>query len=189
MNEVSGRGLYPGPRRHHRCNKTVYGNAVWQRSTPQALTRTTQQRRQHDDQRKPESSRQEHQAGGIDRKSLTEMLDGCDAAYHFFRNPLEENSSIATKPTTAPPRRLCLKMYGTTLSKLAPVTKHTIANIKNIKDDTAKNEKTPAIVAIRSLSIRVPVLYTRVRSSLTLELSGARQRVRLERVVRPRTTT
>ena len=75
MNEVSGRGLYPGPRRHHRRNKTVYGNAVWQRSTPQALTRTTLQRRQHDDQRKPESSRQEHQAGGIDGKSLTEMLD------------------------------------------------------------------------------------------------------------------
>ncbi|MDE2087273.1 MAG: hypothetical protein KGI63_08565, partial [Xanthomonadaceae bacterium] len=40
-----------------------------------ALARTTQKRGQHDDQRKPESSRQEHQAGGIDWKSLTEMLD------------------------------------------------------------------------------------------------------------------
>jgi len=29
MNEVSGRGLYPGPHQPHRCNKTVYGNAVW----------------------------------------------------------------------------------------------------------------------------------------------------------------
>jgi len=28
MNEVSGRGLYPGPHQPHRCNKTVYGNAV-----------------------------------------------------------------------------------------------------------------------------------------------------------------
>jgi len=28
--EVAGCGLYPGPRQHHRCNKTVYGNAVWQ---------------------------------------------------------------------------------------------------------------------------------------------------------------
>src|SRR6185312_2560862 len=27
MNEVAGRGLYLGPRQHHRCNKTVYGNA------------------------------------------------------------------------------------------------------------------------------------------------------------------
>lgn len=74
MNEVSGRGLYPGPRQHHRCNKAVYGNAVWQRSTPHALTCTTQHRGQHDGQRKPESSRQEHQAGGIDGKSLTELL-------------------------------------------------------------------------------------------------------------------
>jgi len=41
-----------------------------------ALTRTTQKRGQHDDQRKPESSRQEHQAGGIDGKSPTEMLEG-----------------------------------------------------------------------------------------------------------------
>jgi hypothetical protein len=39
-----------------------------------ALTRMTQQRGQHDDQRKPESSRQEHQACGIDEKSLTEWL-------------------------------------------------------------------------------------------------------------------
>ena len=39
-----------------------------------ALTRTTQQRGQHDDQRKPESSRQEHQAGGIDGKFPTELL-------------------------------------------------------------------------------------------------------------------
>src|SRR6185437_14478213 len=39
-----------------------------------ALTRTTQQTGQHDDQRTPESSRQEHQSGGIDGKSLTEML-------------------------------------------------------------------------------------------------------------------
>jgi len=39
MNEVSGRGLYPGPRQQQRRNKTVYdrrkslwdGNAVWQR--------------------------------------------------------------------------------------------------------------------------------------------------------------
>jgi len=23
MNEVSGRGLYPGPHQQHRCNKTV----------------------------------------------------------------------------------------------------------------------------------------------------------------------
>jgi len=39
-----------------------------------ALTRTTQQRGPHDDQQKPESSRQEHQAGGIDGKSPTELL-------------------------------------------------------------------------------------------------------------------
>ena len=30
MSEAAGRGLYLGPRQHHRCNKTVYGNAVWQ---------------------------------------------------------------------------------------------------------------------------------------------------------------
>jgi len=29
MNEVSGRGLYPGPHPYHLCNKTVYGNAAW----------------------------------------------------------------------------------------------------------------------------------------------------------------
>jgi len=38
------------------------------------LTRTTQRRGQHDDQHRPESSGQEHQAPGIDRKSLTELL-------------------------------------------------------------------------------------------------------------------
>jgi len=31
MNEVFGRGLYLGPHQQQRCNKTVYGNAVWQR--------------------------------------------------------------------------------------------------------------------------------------------------------------
>ena len=41
-----------------------------------ALTRTTQKRGQHDDQRKPESSRQEHQAGGIDGKSPTDVIRG-----------------------------------------------------------------------------------------------------------------
>jgi len=34
MNEVPGRGLYPGPHQPHRCNKTVYGNAVWQSLQP-----------------------------------------------------------------------------------------------------------------------------------------------------------
>jgi hypothetical protein len=74
MNEVFGRGLYPGPHQQYRCHKTVYGNAVWQRSTPQALARTTQHRGQHDDQHRPESSGQEHQARGVDGKSLTELL-------------------------------------------------------------------------------------------------------------------
>ena len=74
MNEVSGRGLYPGPHQQYRCHKTVYGNTVWQRSTPQALARTTQHGGQHDDQHRPESSGQEHQARGIDGKSLTELL-------------------------------------------------------------------------------------------------------------------
>ena len=39
-----------------------------------ALTRTTQQRGQHDDQQWPESSGQKLQARGIDRKSLTDWL-------------------------------------------------------------------------------------------------------------------
>jgi len=36
-NEVAGRGSYPGPIRQQWLNKAVYGNAVWQRSTPQVL--------------------------------------------------------------------------------------------------------------------------------------------------------
>ena len=39
-----------------------------------ALTRTTQQKGQHDHQQKAESSRQEHQVGGIDGKSLMALL-------------------------------------------------------------------------------------------------------------------
>jgi hypothetical protein len=51
-------------------------------ATRTALTRTTQQAGQHDDQQWPESSGQKRQASGLDRKSLTdwlgpnELLDG-----------------------------------------------------------------------------------------------------------------
>ena len=45
-----------------------------------ALTRTAQQKGKPDDQQWPESSGQKHHALGIDRKSLTELLDVSESA-------------------------------------------------------------------------------------------------------------
>ena len=44
-----------------------------------ALTRTTQQRGQHSDRHRPESSGQKRHAPGLDWKSLTEMLGNAAA--------------------------------------------------------------------------------------------------------------
>ena len=79
-----------------------------------AVTRTTQQRGPHDDQRKPESSRQEHQAGGIDGKSLMELLapaymsDGwrpvCLAMRDSIRGPISSLSWNANTKSGQPSR-------------------------------------------------------------------------------------
>ena len=76
MNEVSGRGFYPGPSQHQWPNKTDYGIAVWHPLKPHRTAEQQQQEGQHDDQQQPISSRQGPHASGVDGSLLTELL-GC----------------------------------------------------------------------------------------------------------------
>ena len=54
--------------RLRKCSLTIV-------ATRAALTRGTQQSGQHSDRHRPESSGQKRHAPGLDRKSLTELLD------------------------------------------------------------------------------------------------------------------
>ena len=76
MREAFGCGFYPGPDQQPRSNKTVYGNAVWQRLQHQndlAINNAT--RSKQEQQQTPTRSRQGHHALGVDGKLLMELLD------------------------------------------------------------------------------------------------------------------
>ena len=76
MREAFGCGFYPGPDQQLRSNKTVYGNAVWQRlQQPNDLAISTATRSKQEQQQTPTRSRQGHHALGIDGKLLMELLD------------------------------------------------------------------------------------------------------------------
>ena len=75
MREAFGCGFYPGPDQQPRSNKTVYGNAVWQRLQHQndlAINNAT--RSKQEQQQTPTRSRQGHHALGVDGKLLMELL-------------------------------------------------------------------------------------------------------------------
>ena len=75
MREAFGCGFYPGPDQQLRSNKTVYGNAVWQRlQQPNDLAISTATRSKQEQQQTPTRSRQGHHALGIDGKLLMELL-------------------------------------------------------------------------------------------------------------------
>ena len=75
MREAFGCGFYPGPDQQPRSNKTVYGNAVWQRLQHQndlAINNAT--RSKQEQQQTPTRSRQGHHALGVDGTLLMELL-------------------------------------------------------------------------------------------------------------------
>ena len=130
-NEVSGRGLYLGPHQQHRRNKTVYRNAVWQRSTPQALARTTQHQGQHHHQRKPESSRQEHQAGGVDGKSPTAVISLLD----------QEKMLRGNSPAPETPRREAAWPHRSALADRPKVTRQSNSGKPSYRDGLPRRSR------------------------------------------------
>ena len=91
MREAFGCGFYPGPDQQLRSNKTVYGNAVWQRlQQPNDLAISTATRSKQEQQQTPTRSRQGHHALGIDGKLLMDLLGKASV---ILESPFEELAS------------------------------------------------------------------------------------------------